>query len=120
MNAQHFLERIEAAGFNLEPHGDFDIAITPLSRLTDTQRQFIKTHKTAIRAALAAKPSAPILSTAEVHGDTDILTHPECYEIVEFTDWRLPSGRRVTFKLAIPKEKYDGFELLRLLDIQGQ
>jgi hypothetical protein len=36
--------------------------------------------------------------------------------IVVFDEWRLPSGRRVAFKLAIPKEKYDGFELLRLLE----
>jgi hypothetical protein len=53
-------------------------------------------------------------------GDDDLLSHPERYEVVQFTGWRLPSGRRVAFKLAIPKEKYDGFELLRLLEIQGQ
>ena len=47
--------------------------------------------------------------------ENDVLKHPERYEIIEFTQWRLPSGRRVAFKLAIPKEKYDGFELLRLL-----
>jgi hypothetical protein len=52
--------------------------------------------------------------------DDDLLTHPERYEVVEFPDWRLPSGRRVTFNLAIPKERYDGFELLRLLDIREQ
>lgn len=52
--------------------------------------------------------------------DDDVLMHPERYEIVEFTEWRLPSGRRVAFKLAIPKERYDGFELLRLLEIQKQ
>jgi hypothetical protein len=58
--------------------------------------------------------------TSGESGDDDLLTHPERYEVVQFTDWRLPSGRRVAFKLAIPKEKYDGFELLRLLEIQGQ
>ena len=41
---------------------------------------------------------------------------PERYEIVEFNDWLLPSGRRVAFKLAIPKERHDGFELIRILE----
>lgn len=52
--------------------------------------------------------------------DCDPLTHPEHYEIIEFTRWRLPSGRCVAFKLAIPKEKYDGFALLHLLEKRDQ
>lgn len=116
MDARHFLERIEAAGFTLEAHGDSDIAVTPFSRLTDAQRQFIKTHKTAIRAVLAARPAPPAQPIVEPHEDADFLPDPERYEIIEFTNWRLPSGRRVAFKMAIPREKYDGFELLRLLE----
>lgn len=107
MDVQDFLPRIEAAGFSLEADGA-DLVVRPFSRLSESQKGFIRRHKPELLAELTSR-----------HRD-DILIHPERYEIVEFTDWRLPSGKRVAFKLAIPKEKYDGFELLRLLEIQEQ
>lgn len=79
----------------------------------------LKANKPELLAILAGKSTAPAEPTPAPplpFPDDDILTHPERYEIVEFTEWVLPSGRRVAFKLAIPKAKYDGFELIKLLE----
>jgi hypothetical protein len=59
MDAQDFIPRIEAAGFTLEADGA-DIVVRPFSRLTDSQRQFIKVHKPELLAILTGKvPPAP-------------------------------------------------------------
>jgi rhodanese-related sulfurtransferase len=57
MDPSGFIERIQAAGFTLAAQGG-NLAVSPASRLSDSQRQFIKAHKSAILAALAEKPDA--------------------------------------------------------------
>lgn len=42
------------------------------------------------------------------------------FVVVNFESFTLQSGRRVAFKLAIPKDKYDGIELLRMLEAFNQ
>lgn len=42
------------------------------------------------------------------------------FVVVNFESFTLQSGRRVAFKLAIPKDKYDGIELLRMLETFNQ
>jgi hypothetical protein len=61
MNVQDFIPRIEAAGFTLETDGA-DIVVRPFSRLTDSQRQFIKIHKPELLAILAGKAGDPDLT----------------------------------------------------------
>lgn len=103
-DVQAFLPRIKAAGFTLEAEGA-DLVVRPFSRLSESQKAFIRQHKPEILAALVGKDHE---SGPRACPDEDV--------IVEFTDWRLPSGRRVAFKLAIPSGRYDGFELLELLE----
>ena len=64
MDAFQFIERIKAAGFTLEAE-ESGIAISPASKLTDTQRQFIRSHKPAIVAALSTKPPTPAPDATE-------------------------------------------------------
>ena len=64
MDASQFIERIKAAGFTLEAE-ESGIAISPASKLTDTQRQFIRSHKPAIVAALTGKPPTPAPDATE-------------------------------------------------------
>ncbi|MGZ8243646.1 hypothetical protein [Methylomagnum sp.] len=108
MDVQAFVPRIEAAGFTLEADGT-DLVVRPFSKLSESQKGFIRRHKPELLAVLTNR-----------HRDEDNPADPERCEIIEFTRWRLPSGRCVAFKLAIPKEKYDGFALLHLLEIQGR
>ena len=48
------LLKIESAGFNLSLKGNGNILITPFSKLTDEQRQFIRSHKAEILDELKA------------------------------------------------------------------
>jgi len=57
MNATQLIQKIEAAGFQIEAEGN-GIAITPASRLTDPQRAFIRAHRPELIAALTGKPAA--------------------------------------------------------------
>lgn len=69
MNPSDFVSRITGAGFKLAVQDD-RLMVSPSERLTDPQRQFIKTHKPAIIAALAGKAAAK--SADPDHGtDTD-------------------------------------------------
>lgn len=71
----------------------------------DSILQDLKRHKSEILALLRVK-------TGEIN-ERD-------FEIVTFESFTLRSGRRVAFKLAIPKDKYDGIELLRMLETFNQ
>jgi hypothetical protein len=103
--ATTFVSKIQAAGFHLALRGDA-LEVSPASRLTAPQRQFIREHKAEILAALkAANDSAPTETT-------DLST----YEVVHFDEFRLSDGRRVSFDLAIPRDRYDAFDLLRFLE----
>jgi hypothetical protein len=62
MNARDFVQNIQSAGFTLAVHGG-NLAVTPASRLSELQRQFIKAHKPAILAALTGT-TAPETSPA--------------------------------------------------------
>ncbi len=56
MNVQNFIPRIEAAGFTLRVDGS-DLVVRPFSRLSETQRRFIKAHKPELVRLLAGRPA---------------------------------------------------------------
>jgi hypothetical protein len=56
MNAFDFITRIESAGFTLDL-ADGNLAISPASQLTDSQRQWIRDHRDELVAALRASES---------------------------------------------------------------
>jgi virulence-associated protein VagC len=51
MRVADFISDLKAAGFSVTAQGP-DLVVTPASKLTDTQRQFIRQHKADIMAAL--------------------------------------------------------------------
>jgi hypothetical protein len=72
MTAQTFLSRIEAVGFKVEADGE-KLIVSPSSKLTDEQREFIKRHKDELLVELAVRRWMP---------------GGECYERIR-SGWRL-------------------------------
>ena len=60
MNAAEMVVRMQRAGFNLGVKDDA-LTITPASRLTDPQRQWIRDHKAEILAALTPANDGPLM-----------------------------------------------------------
>lgn len=63
MDANNFIDRIRAAGFRVKADGA-DLAIFPVQKLNDAQREFIRQHKPAILDALT-RANAPHASLAD-------------------------------------------------------
>jgi hypothetical protein len=56
MDVSGFIERLQGAGVTLAVEGG-NLAVSPASRLSDAERQFIKAQKAAILAALNGMPA---------------------------------------------------------------
>lgn len=118
MDASTFVSRIRSAGFDLAVSGG-NLTITPASQLTDSQRQFIKTHKPAILAHLTGKASGPDLDPPATPPDPINPTNdPELSRLLS-----LPPGERlVALVQAGYHMDFEGGRLVRvvkLADIEG-
>src|SRR5690554_1464117 len=58
MAVQTFLSRIEQAGFTMRAEGD-RLIVSPFSKLTDEQREFIRRHKDELLVELAVRRWMP-------------------------------------------------------------
>ena len=74
MDAFDFITRIESAGFTLDL-ADGNLAISPASQLTDSQRQWIRDHRDELVAALRSSESL-----LDAEGGHDLLpgNDPDC------------------------------------------
>ena len=96
MDAFDFIQRIEGAGFTVAlTHGN--LAISPASDLNDKQREFIRSHKDELVAALR---SSETLLDAEGGNDLAPANDRALIHVPEYT---LATGKRVSFDLDVPK-----------------
>lgn len=113
MDASTFVSRIRSAGFDLAANGE-KLTITPASRLTDSQRQFIKTHKPALLAILTGKtPPAPPPDPLNPTNDPE-LSRLLALPAIERMQQLMWAGYRM---------EYEGGQLVRvvrLADIEGE
>ena len=95
MDAFDFIQRIEGAGFTVAlTHGN--LAISPASDLNDKQREFIRSHKDDLVAALR---SSETLLDAEGGND---LAPANDRTTVHVPAYETASGGRYSFDMTVP------------------
>lgn len=113
MSIAETIQKIEAAGFSLTPDGA-DLIVHPPGKLTDPQRNFIKSHKAEILACLR---SSETLLDAEGGDDIPAANDRVVVHVPEFT---LGSGKRVSFDLDVPRANITALhQSLRIEPIHG-
>ena len=96
MDALDFIQRIEGAGFTVALT-DGNLAISPASDLNDKQREFIRSHKDDLVAALR---SSETLLDSEGGNDLEPANDRTTIHVPDFT---LQTGKRTSFDLDVPK-----------------
>lgn len=97
MNTTDFLSRIEGAGFTIGLMGG-NLAVSPASCLNDRQRDFIRSHREELVAAIRASES--FLDDAGGH---DLLAANDERVVVHVPDYQAQNGKRYSFDLNVPK-----------------
>lgn len=130
MGAPDVLARLTALGVRLTREGEV-IRAAPRSALTDEARALIRAHKSEILAALAAAPLPDPAMEARRQRVLDMLAErPGIHHAVVTDDQADPEavilalairramqdGSTVTCELRIPREKFDPFLLLDLIE----
>lgn len=123
MGAPDVLARLSALGVRLTREGEL-IRAAPRSALTDEARALIRAHKSEILAALAAAPPPDLAAEARRQRVLTMLAerpHIRYAVVVDDPDTDpvllAVAVRDVgTCELAIPREKYDPFLLLDLVE----
>ena len=117
MDSTSFITRIEQAGFALAMSGE-RLKVTPASRLSDPQREFIAAHKDdlirAVRLRDKALESLPAGNDIALSNNDRILIH-----IPEF---KLQDGNRASLDATVPRANLERLrEVVRftLIDDQG-
>jgi hypothetical protein len=135
MGAPDLLARLSALGIRLTREGD-TIRATPRSVLTDEARALIREHKSELLESLTGADYAPPDAVAEARRHrvlamlagrpdtryaalTDTEANPEAVILALAIRGVPPDGSAVTCELAIPREKYDAFLLLKLVERHG-
>lgn len=117
MDSKAFITRIEQAGFALAMNGD-KLRITPASKLTDPQRDFIAGHRAELIQALR-------LRDLELESSQSGNDHPAANDdrvTVHVPAFRLQTGQVVQFDATVPKSNLVKMrEVVRftLIDHQG-
>jgi len=128
MGAPDVLARIAAAGVKLSPLPDGRIWAEPSSSLTDELRALIRLHKAELRAALAVDPLPDPRAEARHSRVVQMLAeHPSArYALItdeaaepETVILALAIRGRATCELRIPRDRYDPFLLLHLIERHG-
>jgi hypothetical protein len=96
MDASDFITRIEGAGFAVALT-DGNLAITPASGLNDKQRDFIRSHKDDLVAAL--RSSETLLDSEGGHD----LAPANDRVLIHVPEYQTQSGRRFSFDMNAPK-----------------
>jgi len=128
MGAPDVLGHLRALGLTLAAEGS-NIVVRPRQALTDEARQLIRAHKAELLAALTGTPDrlepeepgigrkATAAGRYALSVDQD--THPEHVLVSMVIRGALPDGSAVSFELTIPREKYDPFALLAMVERYG-
>jgi hypothetical protein len=126
MGAPDVLGHLRALGLTLAAEGS-NIIVRPRQALTDEARQLIKAHKAELLAALRPTSpeetgnnrteAAPTLGRYALAVDQDA-SH-EHVTVTMTIRGALPDGSAVSFELTIPREKYDPFALLAMVERYG-
>jgi hypothetical protein len=96
MDAFDFITRIEGAGFTVAlTHGS--LAISPASDLNDKQRDFIRSHKDDLVAAL--RSSETLLDD---EGGNDLAPANDRV-LIHVPEYQAQTGKRYSFDLDVPK-----------------
>jgi hypothetical protein len=96
MDAFDFIQRIEGAGFAVALT-DGNLAISPASDLSDIQRDFIRSHKDELVAAL--RSSETLLND---EGGNDLAPANDRV-LIHVPEYQAQSGKRYSFDLDVPK-----------------
>lgn len=102
MEAIDYIEKVRAAGFDLAADGD-RLLVFPVDRLSDQQRQFLRTHKTEILAALHSPGT--ILEADQAGND---LEPANDRVVVHVPDLMLDTGQRISCDLDLPRKHLEG------------
>ena len=95
MDAFDFIQRIEGAGFTLAlAHGN--LAVTPASDLNDRQREFIRSHRDELVAAL--RSSETLLDS---EGGNDLAAAND-RTTIHVPEYESASGNRYSFDMTVP------------------
>src|SRR5258708_34353892 len=134
MGAPDVLARLSALGVTLSTDGGSLVA-SPRSALTDEARELIRQHKAELRTALesprdeqpalaAGAESRRQIATAMLEArpgvryalvvDEEDPSYPDC--VVLGVGIRSDDGTVRTCDLIVPRERYDGFALLDLIE----
>jgi hypothetical protein len=125
MGAPDVLGHLRALGLTLAAEGG-NIIVRPRQALTDEARQLIKTHKAGLLAALAGPACKEYASFRKVVAEAE--RPRERYALVVDQDGSeavtialtirgaLPDGEELSCRLAIPRERWDPFLLLALVE----
>lgn len=65
MNSHQVLSKIQSAGFTIEAH-DGNLIVTPASKLTDAQRQFIRQHKADLLELLTRTERVTVVAKTSI------------------------------------------------------
>ena len=116
MDAFDFIQRIEGAGFTVAlTHGN--LAISPASDLNDKQREFIRSHKDDLVAAL--RSSETLLDS---EGGSDLAPAND-RALIHVPDYETASGNRYAFDMTVPTVNLPALKRtslrFKLVDDQG-
>jgi len=117
MDSTSFITSIEQAGFALAMNGD-RLRVTPASKLSDPQREFIASHRDALIQAVRLRDKVLESSSA----GNDIAPANNDRILIHIPEFKLQNGNRVSFDSTVPKANLERLRQVvkfTLIDDQG-
>jgi len=117
MDSTSFITRIEGAGFALAMNGD-RLRVTPASKLSDPQREFIANHRDELIQAVRLRDK--VLESSSAGNDIPPANNDRI--LIHIPDFKLQNGDKVSFDATVPRANLERLRQVvkfKLIDDQG-